>query len=99
MEKQRFVEIDGCINCDSYNAHRNDEIQLHEAMGSCLLFGCQSHGHTVLKPYIGTHELKYILKNKALPSGKPMTDVMIDRVKQLLDQRKPHSSGGKANVD
>jgi len=95
MKERRFIEIDGCINCEPYNDYHERKLQLHEAMSSCLLLGCQTHGHTILNPYIGSHELKYILENKAFPSGDTVTNEILDRIKQLLEQRESQSSTPK----
>ena len=53
----RFVELDGCINCDAYQRQKRGEGQLHDNMASCVNLDCKENGHDILHPYSGNHEL------------------------------------------
>ena len=95
----RFIELDGCINCETYQSYKPKprfdvagirKIQLHEALVPCIFLGCDSHGYNVLSPYFGDHELEYIIQNKAFPSGKTVTDEALEKAKQMLESRNKH---------
>jgi hypothetical protein len=93
LEGVRFYEIDGCINCNAYKRWKDrhkephPKPQLHEVRASCLLHGCINYGHDIMKPYIGNHEIEYVIEHKAFPSGDPVSDEMIENCKALLNAR------------
>jgi len=76
-EKPRFLEVDGCINCETYTDWQERKnlieggLQLHEVLVSCVLLGCEGYGVTVMKPYIGTHEIvEYVRTHELLPDQR-----------------------------
>ena len=81
-KRTQFWKIDGCINCFAYQDHLAGKLQLHEAMASCLLRGCMDFGHSILKPFIGTHE---IVKHwKRHPEQR---DTLRKRIYHILESR------------
>lgn len=59
--KPRFIELKGCINCDTVKACRakygKDYVFDHELMAACLIHGCTVHGVSLSSPFMDPDEV------------------------------------------
>jgi len=58
-----FIEYDGCINCPTVKAnkerHGHDYGGFdHELLVACVLGGCETWGHTHMKPFYSPSEIR-----------------------------------------
>lgn len=60
-QKPAFLTYKGCINCPGYQQWQKRDLggntQLHEVMLRCVLLGCESYGHDLLRPFFHPDEV------------------------------------------